>query len=257
MRIGIREPLAAARTYYVRTDGNDANTGLIDSAAGAFRTIQRAVNEVAEDLDLGGYGVAIQVRSGTYQENVKLKPFLGTASVTLRGDNTTPANVVIAPSSGSCLAANAASTWIFEGFRVTSADSHGIACVAPLLFQNIEFGPCAGFHVYCATGADVSVLGAYRISGGASAHIATDSSGATVRMEGRAVTLVGTPAFSTAFVYAVRGSAVIAGGATFSASATGARYSAQSNAVVDTGGGGATFFPGSVAGNTATGGQYV
>ena len=44
---------------------------------------------------------------------------------------------------------------------------------------------------------------------------------------------------------------------TFSGSGTGQRYNASRNGVIDTGGGGASYFPGNSAGATATGAQYV
>jgi hypothetical protein len=44
---------------------------------------------------------------------------------------------------------------------------------------------------------------------------------------------------------------------TFSGAATGARYFANMNSIIQTNGGGANFFPGDSAGSTATGGQYA
>jgi hypothetical protein len=41
-----------------------------------------------------------------------------------------------------------------------------------------------------------------------------------------------------------------------SGGATGKRYVAELNGVINTFGGGANYFPGNVAGTTATGGQY-
>ena len=67
----------------------------------------------------------------------------------------------------------------------------------------------------------------------------------------------GTPAFSTAFATATRLGVINVGNITFTGSATGTRYDVVLNSVIDTSGGGANFFPGDVAGTTATGGQYA
>jgi len=86
--LGIRERLYANRTYYVRTDGNDANSGRGATSGLAFRTYQRAVNE-AVTLDFNGFDVTIvAVDEGSqkiYTENVQIKPLVGGGSLHIRG----------------------------------------------------------------------------------------------------------------------------------------------------------------------------
>lgn len=60
---GLREQLAANRTYYVSTTGNNANSGL--SAGTPFATLQKAVDE-AHKLDCSIYNVTIQLADGSY-----------------------------------------------------------------------------------------------------------------------------------------------------------------------------------------------
>lgn len=52
-----------AATYYVRTDGNDSNTGTVDSAGGSWRTVQKAANTVSAgdtvNVGAGNYDVCV------------------------------------------------------------------------------------------------------------------------------------------------------------------------------------------------------
>lgn len=59
------------------------------------------------------------------------------------------------------------------------------------------------------------------------------------------------------FNHAIGGSSTRATGMTFSGAATGKRYDVATNGVINTNGGGASYFPGNVSGTSATGGQYV
>jgi hypothetical protein len=61
-----REVLLAARTYFVRTDGDDANNGLTNSAGGAFETIQRACDVISNDIDRNGQAVTVKIGAGNY-----------------------------------------------------------------------------------------------------------------------------------------------------------------------------------------------
>jgi hypothetical protein len=74
----VRERLTGNRTYYVRTDGNDGNNGLANTADGAFLTIQRAI-DVAATQDLSGYKVAISVGAGTFTGKVTIPLMVGQA----------------------------------------------------------------------------------------------------------------------------------------------------------------------------------
>jgi hypothetical protein len=258
MRICVREPLTANRTYYVRKDGNDSNTGLVNDASGAFLTIQKAVNVVSSDLDLANFSCVIQVGAGTYAENVRLLKHVGTVTPILRGDNTTPGNVVIAPSSGEAVTLSYPERWSFQGFKITSS-SHGIHVASPaeLIIGNLEFGACSGYHMATNYGGVIVATGNYSISGGGSGHMTAVSSGSQFWLDGQTITLSGTPHFIGAFVVAERASSIIANNLTFTGSATGVRYVVRSNAVIDTLGAGANYFPGNSVFAPQTGGQYL
>ena len=72
----------------------------------------------------------------------------------------------------------------------------------------------------------------------------------------KTITLTGTPAFNQ-FAYASRVGVMQVWQSTFSGSATGSRYNVDTNSVIFTNVGVASFLPGNTAGTSSTGGQYV
>ncbi|RLP21987.1 DUF1565 domain-containing protein [Mesorhizobium sp. YM1C-6-2] len=246
----IREKLTANRTIYVSTSGNDS-TG--DGTSGApFATIQRAVNVVAA-IDMAGFTATISVGAGTYNEAVQLKSLVGGFCVIV-GDESTPSNVII-NASGSCFTGDGlVGAWHLRGMKL-QATTHGIGVTdgAIVKFQNIDFGVCSFYHML-ATGGRLVATGNYSITGSASRHVYLFA-GASFQCQARTVTLSGSLAFAV-FLQATTASTATVSGNTYSGSATGQRHNAQMNAVIQSAGGGANYFPGDAAGAVATGGQY-
>lgn len=254
-----RERLTANRTYFVRKDGVDTAAGLTDAAGGAFLTIQRAINAVYGEIDLAGFAVTIQVRAGTYNETISVAaPQSGRGTVILQGDTTTPGNVVIAGVTD-CIVGSNFATIDVRGFRLNpGAGRHGLYAVSPcqMYFRAIEFGATTGSHIYSLAGLIQATGSSYTIAGSAARHMYAQRQGLVV-VAGQTVTLSGAPAFSQAFAWADQGSVMLASANTYSGAATGKRYDVTRNGVIDVAGAATTYFPGDVAGTTATGGLYA
>jgi hypothetical protein len=110
-------------------------------------------------------------------------------------------------------------------------------------------------------GGSINIEGDYSITGGAVRHFIANTFGnINAVTNSLTITLVGTPAFSSAFAAVTTIGAVqcSAGLVTFSGSATGVRYSVTLNGVINSfSGGNVNYFPGNSVGSTATGGQYA
>ncbi|MBX9588440.1 MAG: DUF2793 domain-containing protein [Hyphomonadaceae bacterium] len=251
-----REILTANRTYYVRTDGSDANNGLTNAGGGAFLTIQKAIDVVGQ-LDLSVYDITIAVGAGTFTGANVLKPLVGAGTAGISGAGAT---TIISTTSATCITGTGVRNWHLSNMRLTAATAgHAIQALASshIKFSGIEFGAVAGgsSHVVATQGSLVEATGSYTVTGGASAHMLA-LWGGQIAVAGKTVTLMGTPAFGTAFALGSRIGRIEANGNTYSGAATGARYGSDLNAVIFTNGGGANYFPGNAAGSTATGGQY-
>lgn len=256
-----RERLTASRTYYVRTDGSDSNTGLSNTSGGAFLTIQKAFDTVYGTLDLNGFDVAINVGAGTYTNGIVVSsPQVGNGNISLIGDISTPSNVLISVSSGDCIYVNCATSILVRGLKLANSSSgYGLRSGAPgarLNYGNIEFGRCVNMIRAEFLGVIQNrAIGNITVSDGVDRFISAGQGG-IIFMEDHTVTLTGTPAFSQSFAHTASGQ-IASKNVTYSGSATGLRYSVSANGVINTFGGGASVFPGDVAGATATGGQYL
>jgi len=253
----LRELLTANRTYYVRTDGSDTNDGKSNTAGGAFLTIQKAYS-TALTIDFNGFNVTISVADGTYTSGLLVdKNWVG-GSLILTGST----SAIISMTSNHAIATvtplgNLLSVVGLKLETTGAGDCIRNSAGGTIWFTGTEFGACAGIQLNAdAAGAIVECRGAYTLTGGAVNHIVARYGG-FFRMTSRTLTVTGTPAFSSVFALATSGGVILSNGSTITGSATGKRYQADVNAVINTGGGGANYFPGSVAGTVATGGQYV
>ncbi len=217
---GPREVLAANRTYYVRTDGSDSNNGLANTSGGAFLTPQKAW-DCAVKLDLGGFAVTIQLGDGTYTGGLSMGvPPVG-GSISVIGNTGMPGNVVISKAGGNAIGLTCVAVVSISGIKVSTTTSgngiySGVAGGQIKLGAGMQFGGCAGNHIYAENGGYVSCFSNYTINGGAECHVQAQRTGG-IDMFGQTVTLAGAPAFSTGFAYTLGLGRLIIGSITYSA----------------------------------------
>jgi len=266
-----RTRLTSPLTLYVDViNGSDANNGLAPGSGHAFKTIQHAVLVAATDYDLDGNALTIQLADGNYPENVALFPYTGrgnaghTGPILIVGNTGSPANVTVTSNSLACFTAVECGyfEYDFQGMTLIS-NSVGGACLLAdaggwIYGDNIIFGTSnSGNHCNAENGGIIE-LNSYTISGNAQNHYFATSGGEIIVTGAGTITLVNNPTFSSTFAFTDRlGLIQCPSTQVFTGTATGTRYSANANSVIWTNGAGATFFPGTVGGSTATGGQYV
>jgi hypothetical protein len=255
-----REVLAANRTYYVRTDGNDANTGLANTSGGAFLTIQKALDVIGM-LDISIYVVSLSIGAGTFSVTGSntIKSPVGSGTVSISGAGA--ASTTIFATGGSCFFANNLGGVLFLVSNMKLETTTSGECLwgfgyGEIRFSNIEFGACAGNHIRSSQWALVTASSNYTVSGAAQRHIYAETY-SIIGTGARTVTITGTPAFSSAFATATFNGLLRANGMTFSGSATGTRYAVSIGAIIYVAGAGASYFPGSAAGSATAPGNYL
>jgi hypothetical protein len=264
----VRTKLTGNVTYYVRTDGSDSNTGLANTAGGAFLTIQKAV-DVACAFDLQQYTFTIQVADGTYTGTVRMYSSppvssVGTTAgnIVIQGNSSTPANVVVSVTGSNAfeIVGNKDVALTIKDLKITTVTSGNAIYAARgiVYISGVNFGAVAAgnSHIVIDTWELFAAIGNYTISGSAQYHVyCTGFSYFSV--SSKTVTLTGTPAWSTAGFYAAYFGFIFVPGDTFSGSATGKRYISDRLSLIDTNGGGASYLPGNVAGTTSNSGLYL
>lgn len=257
-----RTKLTANLNIYVSTFGNDTNNSGL-SVSSPFLTLQKAWTYIVSSLDLSGFSVTVNVANGTYSTGLVVaagQPVgLGTGNlITFLGNTGSPSSVIISGGAGACFLASTGASFRISGMTLTGtgigvgAGAGGSISVG----SAVVFGSMTGGeHIY-TNGGTISLDASYTISGGAAYHWQASRPGSQIAPSVNiTITLTGTPAFSSAFAVGqdLGYIAMPSGQVTFSGAATGSRYASVNNSVIDTNGGGASFFPGNSAGSAVTG----
>ncbi|MBR0871210.1 hypothetical protein JQ633_12635 [Bradyrhizobium tropiciagri] len=271
LAVPIKPAIAANQTYYVNaaTGSDTANDGR--TVGTPFASIQKAL-DVMSTFDNNGFSVTIIVANGTYSP-VILPRITGSGICTIIGNILNSALCVVS-GAGTSFAGNAGiGTYRIQGFKCVSSGGDGVfadGAGCNLFLSYMEYGACAGpAHIVSQRGGQIVIegpgqgmAGAYtKISGSCPAHMIAING--TIDVRSQALTITTPVTFSSVFANSNRlglifsGEGVIYSSVTNPGNVTGMRYSVSVNAVIDTNGGGVNYFPGTIAGIFATGGEYV
>lgn len=262
-----RIKLTANLNLYVATTGSDTNnTGL--SSGSPFLTIGHAVSVALNGYDAGGYTITINVAAGTYTEAVLVAGQVpgsvsNPSSLVIKGASSSTTTITYA-SSATVTATYGASVEI-TGVTVTNTGANNAAVLAEragivTIGADVVVNSTGGGQASALTAhihAEIDVASNLTVGSVSGAGVFAASLGGVLTASGIGVTVTGTVTVSGGFVTTSQLGALYMLTCTFTGgTVTGDRYYADTNSVIVTGGGGASYFPGSVAGSTATGGQY-
>lgn len=252
--------LTSAPTYYVRATGSDSNTGLVNTAAGAFQTVQRALAEInklqLQRVTLDPYNnvvATIQLAAGVYAGDVEWSGF---GKVALVGDTVTPGNVHL---TGSVTVTGERSTLSLQGVYVDI-----IASAASVFALNATHGATlaleAGVEVYLGIDASHGLMAAINhsrvllnagvtltVHGGVAASLFNAQRWSSIALAG-AVVFADALTLGTGSVSLADGSTIDGSGTFAGAAVTGKRFVAINESFLQSHGVGLAYFPGTLAG---------
>lgn len=260
----VRTQVTSALTLYVNpTTGNDSNNGLATTTA--LATINKAWAILQDKYDHNGFNPTIQLANGTYAQAAISGSLVGASGASLIGNAGSPSSVVIAGTTGPALYITL-TPLLISGFTVTATGTSelgnnlGYGLLVGTSGIVTQIGPIAlgaGENQLTASNGGVYYINGQTISvvaGGTSSLVALN--GGILDVSGGTVAVSGTQTF-TQFANADALANIIAVSATFTGTVTGVKYSSAANAIIQTNGAGANYFPGSSAGTTSNGGLYI
>jgi hypothetical protein len=258
LRLYPRQVLNAPQSYYINpVTGSDNFDG--ETSTSPWQTLARAAAALMDDLDLNGQPVTIYMADGQYGPLSIDSPMISQGSITFQGNLNNPAAVSVNVINGNCVYTSYNGYITLQGmsFQATGTGLAGNAIVADggyPFFQNCNFGPCGGAHIL-STGGYFRAIGPYSILASAPYHIYCRVQGAgdlapVAGGSAFAVTILNSPTFTT-FIRMEQGGYVggcFANGVSFNGPAIGQKFNVSTQAMLNTGGGGINYFPGSTPG---------
>jgi hypothetical protein len=210
--------------------GNDSNTCL--SPATACLTVQKIVNILIRSTDFNGFNATIYLAHGSsnnYAFTCENGPIVGQSVFFIEGDTTAPTAVTMVATTGVAVIKDLCTVSIDSVAMADNVSNNasvfisvGTGAPGHVDLSNITFGVLGigtGLQANYS-GATITLNGTNFITGSENAFIAS-TNGATIDVSGGTTTLIGTPAFSTAFAYIINGGSIVVNGSSFSGPATG------------------------------------
>lgn len=253
----------AAPLLWVRSDGNDNNSGSANDASHAFQTIQGAVNAASSRLNLTGRTLTIQIGlAGTYVggsignlPSVVITSAGPYGSFVINNSGLAYPLGVMNVSAGALTLKNVSLSNVNNNTHTLQASFGG----SILLSGDVALGGVAGGGVAelrCFGGGSIVANGNVHFNRSTGYAMYAQGSGASIAfLVGSNIACAGNT-WGGAGIAASENASIDLSGNAPTGTATGMRYSASANGCINVFGGGASYFPGSVAGSTATGGQY-
>jgi hypothetical protein len=240
-------------------DGTSATVGT--GTSGPFKTIGKAML-TAFGYAPSQYTITIQVAAGTYNENVVTPGYAG-PNVVIQGASTS--SVVVNGGAGTCFAVTGPNTLTVQNVTVQQSYINGNGFAASsgstLNTNNTASNALSGGGWEATTGATINA-GNHTFNGAVGATCWSGAFGGTCRLNSSAVFTFNTP------IAPVDGTALAYGGQVIVPNGnppafvnpgfvSGPKYEAQLNGVIYAYTLGVSFLPGSQAGFTESGGQYL
>ncbi len=271
--------LTASTTFYVNASTGsdtlyDGTAATVSGTHGPFATIQKGVAQVPL-YNLNGNYLTISVANGEYSGPVVCPPVNGSGAVVITGNTSTPNDCWVYTTGTDLLSAfnlnNVGGLYAITGFRLYTANGTNVGDPGAgvwaigggttVQLSNMQYGPCFGGHVQAIDSATVTLNGGtdtIEASAAAPRHLFS-ADGATINVPFTKPTLViqGSVAI-TAFIDCLDANvSVLYSSITGASNVTGSKFTASLNGIINTSGSGTSYFPGSTAGNEASGGQYA
>ncbi len=257
-------------TFYVNSGtGNDSNAGT--AAGNAFATIQGAINKISQNYLCTGQ-VVVSIANGSYQGFTIAPSFVSSWAVI--GNVANPNSVLVNATATGGRGCNATGGVVvsvsgiaFQAYYENILSQHStIYCASCNFSAPTSYLTSAAPAISCTAGGYLLLSGTCGYSGNGNSFIASGSGGyismgyTDVNVTySLALTLSGTPSWAGAFAAASYCGLIYfyPSVVTLTGAATGPRYSASYNSIIQTQGSGASYLPGNAAGGTSTGGLYA
>jgi len=247
-----RVKLSQNSTFYVSTTGSATSFGVF--AGNPALTLQQMYNTLTTYFDLNGYTATISVASGTYSAGITaVIPPVGNGQIIVVG---TGGGSVLSVTTGPIFSAKKGCSLQLQAMNLTTTSGSSVAADGGeiVIGSGTIFGASGGSHVTAINGGLVRLTALYYIIGNATSHYSATQGGKIVSTGTTLYFLSNVT--TTQFAFADGASNINLPSMTFTLgaySATGSRYTSQVYSLIDTNGGGASYFPGSTAGTASTG----